>query len=121
MQIEKLIDILTDIDNRKSDVPVIAIFDCCRSEVNLAATSEYSHLPKSTFNVYIMYATADGYTASDGGTSGNGAFTQLLVKHMDMDGDIEDVYRAILTELRTTSRREQVCLYPDLIWSSTLG
>ena len=120
LEVEKLIDILTDSNSRGPNVPVIAIFDCCRSEISAAAASGRTHLPTSKggpSNVYVIYATADGFTASDGEEDGNGAFTQLLIKHMDMDEDIEEVSKAIRSELLTKSRRAQVCKHSNSIWN----
>lgn len=60
------------------------------------------------FNFFIMYATADGHAALDGDEDGNGTFTKLLLTHMEMDGNIEDVSKAILNDLVSSNGGTQV-------------
>ena len=109
LDIEKLIRLLTENDIRKHDVPVIIILDCCRSGTVPTTTSgNYLQERGGPSNVFILYATADGHTASDGSERGNGAFTELLLRHMDMDNNIEDISRAMRNELLNSSRGAQV-------------
>ena len=110
LDLEELIRLLAENDIRKPDVPVIIILDCCRSAV-VSTTPSGRYLQPDNggpSNVFIFYATAEGHTASDGKEGGNGAFTELLLKHMDMNNDIEDISKAIVNELRM---KKQVCLY----------
>ena len=114
LEVEDLIRLLTEDDIRKPDVPVIIILDCCRSGILSTTSGSIVQQKKGgPSNVFILYATAEGHTASDGARGGNGAFTELFLKHMDMDGNIEDISKAILNELLNNSREAQVWTVPE--------
>ena len=92
------------------EVPIIFILDCCRLELGLAGSrsvvgshgsAEIKGLSNlgSAANICIMYSTARGYLASDGGEgSENGAYTKYLLKHLPKVGTI--------SELSTNVRRD---------------
>ena len=93
--------------NRSQDIPIIIIVDCCRAEV---ANGQQVHGDpiKSTaaiHNVFIMYATANGHIAMDGGEGRNGAFTERLLEYLDSDMTIVDISNRIAKDLKG----KQVC------------
>src|SRR3954469_6422105 len=102
VKMKKVIKLLST--NRTSDeVPIIFILDCCRLELGLAGSrsvvgsrgsAEIKVLSNlgSAANICVMYSTARGYLASDGGKgSENGAYTEYLLKHLHKVGTISEL------------------------------
>ena len=102
VKLKKVIKLLSK--NRMSDkVPIIFILDCCRVElgsgggrsaVDARGSAEIHDLSNlgSAANICVMYSTASGYTASDGGEgSENGAYTKYLLKHLGKVGTISEL------------------------------
>ena len=72
----------------------IAILDACRSNpfTNWVRGAESGFVPlNSTSGVFISFATAPGSAAADGNT-GNGLFTEELVKQMNIPQPISSVF-----------------------------
>ena len=91
------------------NTPIIYILDCCRSEVALEnrGLANLSNFQGDITNAFVMYATSSNKPASDG-KGANGAFTELLLKHIDMDAEITSISAAIRRDLRERSKEKQV-------------
>ena len=119
VKMKKVIKLLSA-SRTRDEVPIIFILDCCRLEIGLAGSrsavgtqgsAEIKVLNNlgSAANICIMYSTARGYMASDGGKgSENGAYTEYLLKHM---GKVSTI-----SELSTNVRRD---LFKDPRYNKT--
>ena len=90
-------------------IPIIYLLDCCRSEI---ATENRGRVNLSNFqgetaNSYIMYATS-GPNPPRGADGANETFTELLLKHIDMDVDITKIAMKIRTILNKKFKGKQV-------------
>lgn len=58
---------------------------------------------------YLAFATAPGNVAEDGDeTSGNGLFTQYLIKELQRPGSIESVFKRVRLQVRQSSQGRQI-------------
>lgn len=90
----------------------IVILDACRDNPYKGARSANRGLVpmniKST-GQYVIYSTASGQTASDGGSSQLSPFTSAFVKHANTDGiTIEELMRNVVKEVRVSSNGNQI-------------
>jgi hypothetical protein len=90
-------------------IPIICILDCCRSEIAMEdrGRGNLLNLQEATTNAFIMYATSSNKVAWDG-EGANGTFTELLLKHIDMDAEITAIAIAIRNDLHKRSKGKQV-------------
>src|SRR4051812_22782376 len=125
--IEELIDLLS-MSRTKVEVPIVFILDCCRVElgpgggrtvVNMQGTRGVNVLSNrgGVANICIMYSTASGHIASDGGNgSKNGAYTEYLLKHLDQTTTISELSTAVRRDLYNDSRYRNMQVHFD--WST---
>ena len=124
MEIKEVIDLLST--NRMSiEVPIIFIFDCCRLElgpggsrsvVGERGSAEIQVLSRleSPVNICIMYSTAGGYMASDGGKgSENGAYTEYLLKHLGKVDTISELSTEVRRDLFNDPRYRNMQVRPE--------
>src|SRR4051812_30897730 len=95
-------------EKRSTDVHIICILDCCRTDIgdNQWPRGDSSKNWKALSNVCIMYATANGHVAKDGNHGANGLFTEHLLKYMETHMTLADILIAIAKDLKD---EEQVC------------
>jgi hypothetical protein len=97
-----------------SKVPLIFIFDCCRSEFGASAETQFLGDFGSTVNIFIMYSTARRSKASDGVRgSGNGAYTEYLLKHLENAGTIADLSMKVRNDLFNDHRYKKEQVRPE--------
>ncbi len=120
--IEELIDLLI-MSRTKFEVPIIFIFDCCRIDlgpgggrtvVNLHGTPGVNVLNNrgGVANIFIMYSTASGHIASNGGSgSNNGAYAEYFLKYLDQTTSISELSTAVRRGLFNDSRYRNMQVY----------
>ena len=106
VEIKKVINMLS-MKRKSVKVPIILILDCCRVELKpdgsrFVVDADIQDLNNfgNAANICIMYSTARGYTASDGGQeSENGAYTGYLLKHLDKVRTISELSTEVRQDL----------------------
>lgn len=110
--IQQTIDIETVIQTFKSSQTRmnVIVLDACRD--NPFATSASGKglaqldAPPGT---YLAFATSPGNVAEDGDSeSGNGLFTQFLIKELQKPAKIEDVFKRVRLQVRQKSQGRQI-------------
>jgi uncharacterized caspase-like protein len=94
---------------RQPDKINIAIFDACRSNpfTSWVRGDQAGFMPlTNTTGTFVSFATAPGLTAADG-ESGNGLFTEELVKQMDIVQPIESVFMNTRIKVYDRSNKAQ--------------
>jgi len=106
--------ILTAFDDAKIGVSLI-ILDACRDNPfaknatrSMAQSRGLSILPSvgGSRGSAIMFATSPGDVAQDG-EGRNGVFTSALLKYLDSDLKLEDVFKKVATEVRAVTANAQ--------------
>src|SRR4051794_36704895 len=97
LNVNGLIEIMSDVHARIPHIPIILILDCCHSEIGFGSTSRGGLSNcigdrNTASNIFIMCATAGQDKALDESQSG---FTRLLLEHMTTNENIEDVSKKI--------------------------
>ncbi len=89
----------------------IIVLDACRDNPFLAKTGSNKGLAQQDAppGTYLAFATAPGNVAEDGDTtSGNGLFTQFLIKELQRPARIEDVFKRVRLQVRQKSQGRQI-------------
>ena len=88
----------------------ILVLDACRDNP-FGSTASGKGLAQldAPPGTYLAYATAPGNVAEDGDeTSGNGLFTQFLLKELQRPAKIEDVFKRVRLQVRQKSQGRQI-------------
>ena len=106
IDIEKVITTFKTSNTRMN----IIILDACRdnpfSEKSSGKGLAQLDAPPGT---YLAFATSPGNVAEDGDTeSGNGLFTQFLIKELQKPARIEDVFKRVRLQVRQKSQGRQI-------------
>ena len=120
VEIKKVINMLS-MRRISVKVPIIFILDCCRVElkpdgIRFVVDAEIQDLNNfgSAANICIMYSTARGYTASDGGQgSENGAYTGYLLKHLDKVRTISELSTEVRQDLFNDPKYRSMQVRPE--------
>lgn len=95
----------------------IAILDACRDNpfarnwrsLNGGKTRGLASIQNQGAGDFIAYATAPGMVASDGlSTQRNGVFTSYLLKHINPDRSIEDIFKLVRHDVARQTNNQQV-------------
>ena len=106
IDIEKVIKVFKIAQTRMN----IVVLDACRDNPFPASTATNGlaqmDAPPGT---YLAFATAPGNVAEDGDQeSGNGLFTQYLIKELKTPARIEDVFKRVRLQVRQKSQGRQI-------------
>jgi hypothetical protein len=116
---------LAEIQNAVSKARVsIVVLDACRNNPFLGSRGGGTGLaPFEARGNLVAFATAAGQTASDNGRSGNGLFTQELLKYLrQRELSIRDVFFRVRQSVFDTSNGQQFpAVYDGLLGDFSLG
>jgi len=106
IDIESVIDVFKKSHTRMN----IIVLDACRdnpfSEKTKSKGLAQLDAPPGT---YLAFATSPGNVAEDGdASSGNGLFTQFLLKELQKPARIEDVFKRVRLQVRQKSQGRQI-------------
>jgi uncharacterized caspase-like protein len=106
IDIESVIDVFKKSSTRMN----IIVLDACRdnpfSEKTNSKGLAQLDAPPGT---YLAFATSPGNVAEDGdASSGNGLFTQFLLKELQKPARIEDVFKRVRLQVRQKSQGRQI-------------
>ena len=106
VNIEQVIKVFKDSSTRMN----IIVLDACRDNPFSGSTGSKGlaqlDAPPGT---YLAFATAPGNVAEDGDeASGNGLFTQFLLKELQRPAKIEDVFKRVRMQVRQKSQGRQI-------------
>jgi len=106
VDIEQVIRVFKDSGTRMN----IIVLDACRDNPFSGTTGSKGlaqlDAPPGT---YLAFATAPGNVAEDGDeASGNGLFTQYLLKELQRPAKIEDVFKRVRLQVRQKSQGRQI-------------
>ena len=106
VDIQQVIKVFKDSSTRMN----IIVLDACRDNPFSGSTGRKGlaqfDAPPGT---YLAFATAPGNVAEDGDeASGNGLFTQFLLKELQRPAKIEDVFKRVRIQVRQKSQGRQI-------------
>lgn len=114
---------LSELRNAFSKARVsILVLDACRNNPFLGGRSGGAGLaPVEARGHLVAFSTASGETASDNGTSGNGLFTQELLKYLRGGRSIRDVFFQVRQGVfEASGGRQFPAVYDGLLGDFTL-
>ena len=106
IDIEKVIKVFKSAQTRMN----IVVLDACRDNPfpGSTATNGLAQMDAPS-GTYLAFATAPGNVAEDGDQeSGNGLFTQYLIKELKTPARIEDVFKRVRLQVRQKSQGRQI-------------
>jgi formylglycine-generating enzyme required for sulfatase activity len=105
--------ILEEIEDAKNELNLI-VLDACRNmpkSLDRDDNRGLAPISKAPIGSIIMFATAAGKTASDGGSGRNGLFTSHLLKNLRTPGlDVNEVFRRTGSDVSRATNGNQ---YPE--------
>ncbi len=85
----------------------IVILDACRNDPFIRAVGKGGLAKIEPIGLFVSYATGEGSVASDGKNSENGLFTKYLIKYMQQELNLQDVFKKTREEVYEASNHKQ--------------
>ena len=85
----------------------IVVLDACRNDPFSRSVGTGGLAKSEPIGLFVSYSTGAGSVASDGKEGGNGLFTKSLIKHMQQELDLQDVFQKTREEVYDNSNQKQ--------------
>ena len=85
----------------------IVILDACRNDPFAKSITKGGLAKIEPIGLFVSYATGDGQVASDGKKGENGLFTKYLIRYMQQELNLQDVFKKTREEVYESSKHRQ--------------
>lgn len=85
----------------------IVVLDACRNDPFSRSIGVGGLAKVEPIGMFVSYSTGAGSVASDGKVGGNGLFTKSLIKYMQEELDLRDVFQQTRAEVYSKSNHKQ--------------
>jgi len=85
----------------------IVVLDACRNDPFSRSVGTGGLAKSEPIGLFVSYSTGAGSVANDGKEGGNGLFTKSLIKYMQQELDLQDVFQKTREEVYDNSNQKQ--------------
>jgi len=85
----------------------IVVLDACRNDPFSRSVGTGGLAKSEPIGLFVSYSTGAGSVANDGKEGGNGLFTKSLIKYMQQELDLQDVFQKTREEVYDNSNHKQ--------------
>ncbi|SFV54519.1 hypothetical protein MNB_SV-14-123 [hydrothermal vent metagenome] len=85
----------------------IVVLDACRNDPFSRSVGTGGLAKSEPIGLFVSYSTGAGSVASDGKSGGNGLFTESLIRNMQKELDLRDVFQKTREEVYDASNHKQ--------------
>ncbi|HHB93577.1 MAG TPA: caspase family protein [Campylobacterales bacterium] len=85
----------------------IVVLDACRNDPFSRSAGTGGLAKTEPIGLFVSFSTGAGSVASDGKSGENGLFTKSLIKHMQQELDLQDVFQKTREEVYDNSNQKQ--------------